>query len=750
MTQEPPSIEGAISADEIDALREEERRLREAGRAAIGFSPNLTEERPTRQSLGAALRQSGTGWYPLAALCTLALVQFGPAAVLNLEGPNLSQSLGISASALSTVNMVNFLAISIATLPAAALVRHKARRAVLVLAVGFAWSIFTLFTGFVINLWGLLCVLLVGGIAGGGVAALHAPLVMDLYAPDVRVRALSVYQLAQRLAFSIGPLVVGISTAFFHLSWRGVFVVVGVLCLLGTLAASRLRDPGFGRYDIARVRQVVRQTFAREHGESTGPAKSAEMELQLGFFETCRRVLLIPTVVQVLPVSLLVGAFIFPFQTYFQFFLAYRWGMDTTARASLLAVLPLFTIPGLLWFGRHGERVFRENPERLLQLLARIVLVASFCTIAAVAVPVFGLMVAFIGLAFAGFSVLAPGATVVILSLVRPHMRSNVAAFQGILAAGVGGAGTLLLLQTFQVRFGSAVALVVWATQGLSIALIVRRAAKTVNRDLDRLIDEVVEEEQLADLRSRGHRLPLLACRHVDFSYGPLQVLFDVNFTVDDGELVALLGTNGAGKSSLLRVISGLGLPSKGSVNFRGADVSYAAAERRIPLGIVTVLGGRAVFRSMTVVDNLRIFGHMYGRDARRIEQGIEAAFDAFPVLMGRRDQTASTLSGGEQQMLALSQAYIVEPRLLLIDELSLGLAPIIVRNLIEMVRRINSAGTAVVLVEQSVNIALSVADHAYFMEKGEIRFDGNAADLLQQSDLLRAVFLEGASRGLA
>jgi ABC-type branched-subunit amino acid transport system ATPase component len=236
----------------------------------------------------------------------------------------------------------------------------------------------------------------------------------------------------------------------------------------------------------------------------------------------------------------------------------------------------------------------------------------------------------------------------------------------------------------------------------------------------------------------------------VDFSYGRLQVLFDVNFTVDDGELVALLGTNGAGTSTLLRVIAGLGIPSKGSVNFRGADITYVDAERRMPLGIVTVLGGRAVFRSLTVVDNLRIYGYMHGRNRRVVENGIQATFDAFPALERARERVASTLSGGEQQMLALGQCYIAPPRLLLVDELSLGLAPIIVSSLLGMVRSINEQGAAVVLVEQSVNIALSVVEHAYFMEKGEIRFDGTSSDLLRQTDLLRSVFLEGASRGLA
>jgi len=240
----------------------------------------------------------------------------------------------------------------------------------------------------------------------------------------------------------------------------------------------------------------------------------------------------------------------------------------------------------------------------------------------------------------------------------------------------------------------------------------------------------------------------MLACRHVDFAYDKLQVLFDVDFTVDEGEMVALLGTNGAGKSSLLRVVSGLGLPSRGSVRFRGADITYIDPERRVSLGITQVPGGRAVFGPLTVVENLRVYGYSLGRGNREVDRGIETSFAAFPRLAERRNQPASNLSGGEQQMLGLAKALILQPRLLLIDELSLGLAPKVVGELLETVRHINQAGTAIVLVEQSVNVALSVVNHAYFMEKGEIRFDGKAADLLARGDLLRSVFLEGATRG--
>jgi ABC-type branched-subunit amino acid transport system ATPase component len=148
----------------------------------------------------------------------------------------------------------------------------------------------------------------------------------------------------------------------------------------------------------------------------------------------------------------------------------------------------------------------------------------------------------------------------------------------------------------------------------------------------------------------------------------------------------------------------------------------------------------------MSVVDNLRVFGHTLGRDRRALNAGLEATFDAFPKLGERRNLPAGVLSGGEQQMLALGKVLLLKPRLLLIDELSLGLAPVVVAELLEMVRRINAEGAAVVLVEQSVNIALSLVDHAYFMERGRIGFDGPARELLDRGDLVRSVFLQGAA----
>jgi ABC-type branched-subunit amino acid transport system ATPase component len=318
-----------------------------------------------------------------------------------------------------------------------------------------------------------------------------------------------------------------------------------------------------------------------------------------------------------------------------------------------------------------------------------------------------------------------------------------------VLVAASGLVGALVGLQTIETigsRFGIAWGIVAAAGLLLSVSRALGNAIEHADNDLDTVLGRMVEVDELMIRTGRGDHLPLLDCRHIDFAYGQVPVLFDVSLTVDEGEMVALLGTNGAGKSTLLRLVSGLSFPNGGSIHFRGSDVTFLDTDQRVKLGISQIPGGRAVFGAMSVIDNLRAYGHTLGTHRGRLEGGIDDALAAFPRLAERRNQLASTLSGGEQQMLALAKALILEPRLLLIDELSLGLAPIIVGQLLDMVRQINFRGTAVVLVEQSVNVALSVVDHAYFMEKGEIRFDGAARDLVDRPDLLRSVFLEGAA----
>ena len=241
----------------------------------------------------------------------------------------------------------------------------------------------------------------------------------------------------------------------------------------------------------------------------------------------------------------------------------------------------------------------------------------------------------------------------------------------------------------------------------------------------------------------------LLACRGVDVAYDKVQVLFGVDIDIEEGEIVALLGTNGAGKSTLLKAVSGLVDPSAGTIHFDGRDVTRAGAVETAKLGMVQVPGGRAVFPTLTVAEHFRCASWLYVNEGRaEVESRVEHVLGLFPRLRERWAQMAGNLSGGEQQQLGLGMAFVAKPRLLMIDELSLGLAPTIVEQLLGIVRAIHDEGCTIILVEQSVNIALTIATRAYFMEKGEVRFSGPTKELLERGDILRSVFLEGAAAG--
>ncbi|MBV8386205.1 MAG: ATP-binding cassette domain-containing protein, partial [Acidimicrobiia bacterium] len=244
-----------------------------------------------------------------------------------------------------------------------------------------------------------------------------------------------------------------------------------------------------------------------------------------------------------------------------------------------------------------------------------------------------------------------------------------------------------------------------------------------------------------SDGNSNGQGV-LLRCTGVNAAYGQLQVLFGVDMTVREGEIVALLGTNGAGKSSLLRSVTGLLPASAGTITFDGQDITSTPTESVAKMGLTMMPGGRGVFPSLTVSENLRVASWPIRGDRAAAEDARSRAIALFPILGERENQLAGNLSGGEQQMLSLAMAFLVKPKLLCIDELSLGLSPTVVSTLLDAVRDIHRAGTTILIVEQSVNVALLLAERATFLEKGQVRFTGPAAGLLDRPDLLRAVFI--------
>lgn len=230
----------------------------------------------------------------------------------------------------------------------------------------------------------------------------------------------------------------------------------------------------------------------------------------------------------------------------------------------------------------------------------------------------------------------------------------------------------------------------------------------------------------------------MLTVDNINVYYGAIHALKGISVEVTEGEIVTLIGANGAGKSTILRTISGLLKPKSGKIVFEGKEIGGMAAQNIVSLGISQVPEGRRVFANMSVMENLEL-GAYIRSDKKEIQQDLNKIFERFPRLAERRSQLAGTLSGGEQQMLAMGRALMSRPRLLLLDEPSMGLAPLLVKEIFSIVQEINSTGTTVLLVEQNAHMALSIAHKAYVLETGRITLSGSAKELAASEDVKKA-----------
>lgn len=230
----------------------------------------------------------------------------------------------------------------------------------------------------------------------------------------------------------------------------------------------------------------------------------------------------------------------------------------------------------------------------------------------------------------------------------------------------------------------------------------------------------------------------MLELSAVDTYYGNIQALHSINLEIKQGEIVTLIGANGAGKTTTLMTICGIVPPNSGSIHFEGKPIHYMPASQVVRLGICQVPEGRLIFPQLTVMENLDL-GAYLRNDKAEIAKDIEYIFHLFPILAERRKQSGGTLSGGEQQMLAISRALMAKPRLLLLDEPSLGLAPIIISQIFEIIKQVNSDGTTIFLVEQNANQALKIADRGYVMENGVITMQDSAKNLLANENIRKA-----------
>ena len=399
---------------------------------------------------------------------------------------------------------------------------------------------------------------------------------------------------------------------------------------------------------------------------------------------------------------------------------------------------------GLIVGGRIGTKLVARDPGLLLRLVGVISFIAAGLLAGFALSPWLWLSVAFNAVVTAAFAAIVPGIYASLAMAIPPRARAmgfsitSLWVLPGLLVLPiVGGLGN---------RWGLPTAMLLMLPIFVIGGVIMSTAGNVITRDITQVWTTAAARSEVAYERREG-RSKLLLIRNLDVSYTGVQVLFDVSLEVDEGEIIALLGTNGAGKSTLLKTISGIVEADRGAIIFDGVDMTATPPAEIAGRGVLQVPGGVGTFPSLSVRENLEVASWLHRRDAGRTRGGIERVLGLFPVLDSRQDEPAANLSGGQQQQLGLAMAFLSKPRLLMIDELSLGLAPVIVEQLLPLLGELRDDGTTIILVEQSVNVALTVAETAYFMEKGEIRFSGATAELLERPDLLRSVFLEGASR---
>jgi len=726
----PPmsSASALVASIAVEAPTHDATNLDVDASALSGF----VEAGDARTSLRAGLKTGGVG-VALVLLIFTILEDFDRVA-MQVLGPDIQETLGVSDTVLLGLQSFGGVVLVLATLPFAWLADRYSRVRVLSGASGL-WLLFVGFTGAVVNPF-LMGVARAGSGFGASARIPIGPsLVADQYPLRVRTRIFALEALGRPLGQVFGPLFAGgivLAAGDEAGDWRVVFFALMIPAAASVLWSLTLKEPVRGQQEQEAVLGAA----------MTGPAADPPVRLSAAF----QRLKKVRTFYFLVVGIGVLGFALVAVPSAFNLLLEDAYGYDAFKRGWLGAVTWSGALIGIPLAGRFGDRIFRKNPSTSLKMMGGFILLYGlFLTVGLrFQNPVVMVALVTVGYSFQGmaFTQLGPA----ISSIIPYQMRSQAFAMVGVYIFLMGGFFGGLLAGALSDAHGERTALTsVVPPAALLGGLLIIYGSRYMKRDIALCVAELKEQrEEQVRLSADPDGVPVLQVRNVDVSYGNLQVLFDVNFDVRRGEVLALLGTNGAGKSTILRAISGLVMPDRGVVRMNGRTVTLVDPQFRSQMGLVQIPGGEAVFPSMTVAENLAIWSRQIPDVGKRREK-LNLVEETFPMLQNRIDQRAGSLSGGQQQMLALAKAIMLEPELLCIDELSLGLAPVVVQDLLRVVERLKEQGTTMLIVEQSVNVALSIADRAVFMERGQVRFEGPARDLLERGDLLRAVFLSGA-----
>jgi ABC-type branched-subunit amino acid transport system ATPase component/predicted MFS family arabinose efflux permease len=659
----------------------------------------------------------------------ISLDQFTLNAVQTIE-PELRTTFHISSGSAVFITSASSLFYVLGAIPLGWL-GDRMKRVPIVGVAGILAAVFTMLIGLSVNSFMFFWMVAATGIAKANDIAIHPPLLADNYPIGIRARMSAIMNIGQQILGNLGPALVGVIAVAVGGTegWRWAFIILAIPGLLVAFAAFFMKEPPRGQFEKD---DVLGEVIEDDH-----PAQPS-MEAAFG------RLKKIATIRTSIAAFAALGFGIFALGSLQVLYLNDTLHQTNIAhRGIILSIAGFVAVPFLYPVGAYFDRLYRRDPSKALVLVGLLILPSAiftplqFSTHSVTWFVIWGIPQAV--LTACAFAMVTP-----VLQAVCPYRLRGLGVAMGVMyVVFIGGFAGAILADFFTNALGVRGAVLVLAVPTSIIgSLMLMNGARFIRHDLSLVVEELLEEQEEARKRAaEGARTPVLQVVNIDFSYGSVQVLFDVNFEIHQGECVALLGTNGAGKSTILRVISGLEVPERGVIRQSGRNITYVSPEQRVRRGIVQLPGGKGVFPSLTVQQNLAVSARLHGGTSKEIDERIQRVLTIFPELEAHLGQPARSLSGGQQQMVALARVLIHDPEVLLIDELSLGLAPVVVQRMLEVVDTLKQRGQSMIIVEQSLNVALAIADRAIFLEKGEVKFEGDAHELAARDDLARAVF---------
>jgi ABC-type branched-subunit amino acid transport system ATPase component len=719
----------------------------------------------------------GAPMFPLAVLGGLQMLDQATQSAFNVLIPNVRNAFHLSDTKILLIVALAGACALLGTIPVAWLADRTVRVTIALAGAG-AGAVFSVALGAAPTAV-VMGVMLCGVYLGQAVIfPTHNSLIADYYPVEARQRVYSLHRAGLSLGAATGVLLgAGLTAAF---NWRVPFIAFAIPIAALVVVGFRLREPARGSYedialssvssrsalkaDVVAVREpsslwatVGDSPLWASTGEESeavvAPAEVSQMsatvpvEAPPSFGEAWRLVWKIRVLRRIFVALPFLAAAIAGFASLASLQYQQTFHLDVLHRAFLVAPVQVFVLGGLGVGAVVGTRLAARGMHLVFRMLAVTATVAS--ALAALFAMAPSVPVAFFADAGieACLAIVGPG-VLAALSLAIPARARSVGFSIGalfvvpglVVIPAIGGLGDAVGF-----RYGMLILVPVFLVGGLVVA----SAGSLIEDDIRDVWISMHTRREMLEARARGE-MPLLSVRKLMVAYDGVTILEDVDFEIGEGEIVAIVGTNGAGKSTLLKALCGVAEAEAGVVVFDGRDVTHAPPDEIARMGVGLMPGGEGVFPTLTVEENLRAAAWHKGRSGLRSEDNVKRTLERFAMLGDRRFDRAGDLSGGQQQMLALAMALLAAPSLLLVDELSLGVAPVVVEQLLSLIRELREAGTSVVLVEQSVSVAISVADRVYVMDAGRVRFTGSASQLRDDPGLLWSIYLSRAATATA